>query len=67
MTNLKSSWPVFTDHALVLFTISSSKSEPEIELKRDWRHYTKEKLNHELAQSCIIGNLRTESVPTIQL
>ena len=50
VTNLKSSWPVFTDHALVLFTISSSKSEPEIELKRDWRHYTKEKLNHALAQ-----------------
>ena len=50
VTDLKSSWPIFTDHALVQFTISSSKSEPKKELKRDWRHYTKEKLEHTLVQ-----------------
>ena len=30
VTDLKSSWPVFTDHALVQFMTSSIKSEPEI-------------------------------------
>ena len=48
--DLRCTWPGFTDHALVMFTISSSKTEPDIQLRRDWRNYNKEKLCHALAQ-----------------
>ena len=30
VSDLRSTWPVFTDHALVMFTTSSSKTEPDI-------------------------------------
>ena len=48
--DIESKWPVFTDHALIMFTTSSTKSEPNVELRRDWRNYSKEGLCQILAQ-----------------
>ena len=50
VTDLKWTWPVFTDHALVQFMVLNSKLEPNIEWRRDWRNYSKEKLCNALVQ-----------------
>ena len=42
--NLSHTWPVFTDHALIMFEISSNKMQPDVTIRRDWRNYSKEKL-----------------------
>ena len=48
--NLNHNWLAFTDHGLIMFQISSKKSEPEHSIRRDWCNYSKEKLGQALAR-----------------
>ena len=46
--NLTHTWPFYTDHALITFEIDERKKENDVTIRRDWRNYTKEKLNQML-------------------
>ena len=48
--NLNHNWLAFTDHGLIMFQISSKKSELEHSIRRDWCNYSKEKLGQALAR-----------------
>ena len=45
---LKSMTPVFGDHKMKIFRIDVIKPKIDVSYRRDWRHYSKDKLCNEL-------------------
>ena len=50
VTNITNFKPIIGDHLCVMFNLKITKLKPSTLLRRDWRHYSKELLEFELAK-----------------
>ena len=48
INDLKGVTPVFGDHKMIIFCIDVIKPKIDVTYRRDWRHYSKDKLCNEL-------------------
>ena len=55
ISNIYSIMPLFGDHRMITFCVNEPRPKSEIQLRRDWRKYSKELLCNELKLE--IGNL----------
>ena len=60
VTNIEMYEPLFGDHKLVRFNISARHTDHNVVMRRNWSHYSKEKLNHALSLEPF--NIETDSV-----
>ena len=60
VTNIEMYEPLFGDHKLVTFNISARHTDHNVVMRRNWSHYSKEKLNHALSLEPF--NIETDSV-----
>ena len=51
VTNISQLKPIFGDHKLVMAELCSNRPQPKITFRRDWRHYSKDKLNNLLSET----------------
>ena len=57
VTNLIHSWPVFGDHAAVIFDTQCDKMKKEESVRRDWKGYNAELLRSKLSLNSKIVNI----------
>ena len=48
ISNIYSIMPLFGDHRMIIFNVNEPRPKPEVQLRRDWRKYSKELLCDEL-------------------
>ena len=60
LSDLTHSWPIFGDHAAVIFNIGNDKEKQEQTTRRDWRGYSEELLCNKLLS--LDWNLESDSV-----